>query len=206
MILAPQDNVVRDFRMVYISSDVTKIIMLLVVGISVGLGNFAAAFAIAIDGVHSLTRRRMILVFGAFETGMPILGLIIGQVLANKIGDRANLIGAGLLGLTGLYLVLSSLKRRDEKEVKQAASNGWSKLLVVGLALSVDNLIVGFSLGVYRVPIVLAAVTIGVVSVLLSLIGLEMGKRFSVKFDEYSEILSGLILILVAIAIGLKIL
>ncbi len=184
----------------------TKIITLLLVGMSVGLSNFAASFAIAIDSKQKLTRRRMALVFGVFETGMPIVGLLIGRVLAKAIGGKANIIGGGLLGLTGLYLFLNSLKNRDELEVEKTAFSNWKTMVLSGLALSVDNLIVSFSLGVFKIPIILAALVIGGVSVLLSLIGLELGKRLSVKFDKYSASLSGLFLLFIAIAIWFKIL
>ena len=51
------------------------------------------------------------------------------------------------------------------------------QLLVTGIALSIDNLAIGFALGAYHVNLAAAAVIIGAVSVTLSLIGLELGDR-----------------------------
>ena len=182
-----------------------QIITLLLVGLSVGLGNFAASVAIGLGGVNKSLRLRIALIFGLFETGMPLIGLVIGQGLASKLGGNANIIGGALLGLTGIYLIVGGLHKADEDKVKQA-SGGWSKLLAAGLSLSIDNLIIGFGLGTHHQSLWLAALVIGTTSVILALLGLELGSRLSSKVEQYSELLSGAILILVGIALALKLL
>jgi putative Mn2+ efflux pump MntP len=79
------------------------------------------------------------------------------------------------------------------------------QLLVSGAALSVDNLVVGFALGTYHVPFVLAALVIAVTSVAMSLAGLEIGDRIGSRFEHNTEMLGGIVLIAVgtAIAIGI---
>jgi putative Mn2+ efflux pump MntP len=184
---------------------VSGIITLILVGLSVGLGNFAASVAIGLGGVSKSLRLRIAFVFGVFETGMPIVGLLIGQQVASKLGGNANFIGGALLGLAGLYFVIGSLRKTDDRKVVQA-SKGWGKLLITGLSLSIDNLIVGFGLGTRHQSLLLAVGVIGITSIALSLLGLELGKRLNSKVEEYSELLSGLILILVGILIGFKVL
>lgn len=183
----------------------TELLTLLLVGLSVGLGNFAVSVAIGLDGVSRSLRLRLAFIFGLFETGMPIVGLVLGQQVASALGGNANLIGGALLGLTGVYLTLKALRKTDKKKIEHV-SNKWGKLLITGLSLSIDNLIVGFGLGTRHQSLLLAAVVIGVTSVGLSLIGLEIGSRLSSKVEEYSEIISGLILVAVGILVGLKVL
>ena len=180
-----------------------KLLALLLVGLSVGLSNFAASIAIGLSGISKSLRIKIALVFGLFETGMPILGLVLGQQIADKLGGHANLIGGGLLGLTGAYIIITALRQNGEDEVKvEPGSTG--RLLLTGLSLSIDNLIVGFSLGTRHLSLPLAAAVIGITSVTLSLAGLELGRRLGVKVEEYSELLAGGILILVGLAIGLS--
>ena len=181
-----------------------NILTLILLGFSVGLGNFAAAIAIGLSGVDKKIRTRIAIVFGLFETIMPIFGLLIGERLAHVFGDHANLIGGVLLIFVGLYELYGTLKKEDDKEVK-ASTGSWTKLILAGLALSVDNLIIGFSLGTYHVSILLATVIIGATSVIMSLIGLELGNKLSSKAEEYSELVSGIILIVVGILISLKV-
>jgi manganese efflux pump family protein len=81
---------------------------------------------------------------------------------------------------------------------------GTAKLLTTGLALSIDNLVVGFALGTYHVSLAVAAALIAAVSVTLSLVGLELGGRLGEHLGQRTELLGGAILIAVggAIAIG----
>jgi hypothetical protein len=76
------------------------------------------------------------------------------------------------------------------------------RLLVTGVALSIDNLAVGFALGTYHVSLVLAVVVIGAVSVILSLIGLELGDRLGARAGDSGELLGGIVLIGVGIAVA----
>ena len=181
------------------------LLTLMLVGLSVGLGNFAASVAIGLGGVTKELRLRIAIIFGLFETVMPIIGLIIGQNIAHKLGGNANVIGGVLLCITGLYFVIGGLRKTDDKKVNQA-TNGWGKLLFAGLSLSIDNLIIGFGLGTHHQPLLLAAVIIGATSVGLALLGLEIGGRLSHKVEEYAEVLSGLILIAVGLLIWSRVL
>lgn len=176
----------------------------MLVALSLGLSNFAASIGIGISGVDARTRWRVGLVFGLFEAGMPIVGLLLGRGLAGALGGATRWIGAGLLIATGLWAVVQSLRGRGQDGDDQQAVTGQStgRLLVTGAALSVDNLAVGFALGSYHVSLAAAAVIIGAVSVGLSLIGLELGSRLGAKTGENGELLGGAVLIGVGIALA----
>ena len=159
-------------------------VALLLVAVALGLSNFAASVGIGISGTSARTRLRIGIVFGLFETGMPILGLLLGHGLADTLGHAAHWTGAVLLIITGLYSVLQAARGREEHGGPDpAAVTGLTtgRLLITGLALSIDNLAVGFALGSYRVSLVMAVVVIGAVSVTLSLLGLELGDRLGAR-------------------------
>ena len=143
---------------------------LLLVAVSLGLSNFAAAIAIGVSGVDARTRLRVGVVFGLFETGMPLLGLLLGHGLAGALGHAARWIGAALLIATRLYALIQAFRHRGG-DTTSTASQGLGKLLVSGLALSIDDLAVGFALGAYDVALLTAAVLIGAVSVTMALAG-----------------------------------
>jgi manganese efflux pump family protein len=176
---------------------------LLLVSVSVGLSNFAGAIGIGLSGIDGRTRLRVGLAFGLFEALMPIVGLLIGQAVAGYLGHMAKYIGGGILVATGAYTIWQG--RRAETEQRAPAANIHS-LLVTAMALSIDNLVVGFALAIYRIPIVLAAVTMGVVSVALSLVGLELGHRLGSHVGSWSEEIGGAVLIGVGVAIALGVL
>jgi putative Mn2+ efflux pump MntP len=178
---------------------------LLLVALSLGLSNFAAAVGIGVSGIDARTRWRVGVIFGLFETAMPIVGLLLGRSLASSLGHAAHWIGAALLMATGLYAIVQAIRRphryRDQDQAAPAGQRT-GRLLVTGAALSIDNLAVGFALGTFHVSLVLAAVIIGAVSVTLSLIGLELGSRIGSKTGERGELLGGLVLIGVGAAIA----
>jgi putative Mn2+ efflux pump MntP len=177
---------------------------ILLVSLSLGLNNFAATIAIGLSGVDTKTRIKTAIAFGLFEAGMPIIGLLISQRLASSIGDLGRYIGAGLLILTGAYTIWQSVKGNEIQVTQPEVPRLQFKyLLLTGFVLSIDNLVVGFALSLYRVPIFLAALIIAVVSVTMSLLGLELGQRLGEKFEKWSEVIGGVILILVGLALGL---
>src|SRR5208282_5841327 len=125
---------------------------LLLVAVSLGLSNFAAAIGIGVSGVDARTRLRVGLVFGLFEAAMPLLGLLLGHGLAHTLGHAARWIGAVLLIATGMYGLIQAF-RHDVSQTSDMATQGLGKLLISGLALSIDNLAVGFALGAYHVAL-----------------------------------------------------
>ena len=178
---------------------------LLLVAFSVGLSNFAAAIGIGVAGVDAGTRLRVGLIFGIFEAGMPILGLLLGQSVAHALGGAAHWTGAALLIATGGYTVLHAVRsqaRDQQQPAAEADQPRTGRLVVTGIALSIDNLVIGFALGAYHVNLAAAAVIIGAVSVTLSLAGLELGDRLGTKVGERGELIGGLVLIAVGIAIA----
>lgn len=171
------------------------VLALLLVSVSLGLSNFAAAIGIGVSGTDARTRLRVGVVFGIFEAGMPVLGLLAGHGLSGVLGQATRWIGAGLLIATGGYALL---QRAPDRQPAAAAG----RLVVTGLALSIDNVAVGFALGTYHVAVPLAAAIIGAVSITLSLAGLELGARIGARAGQRGETLGGLILIAVGAAIA----
>jgi manganese efflux pump family protein len=170
----------------------------LIVAVSVGLSNFAASIGIGTSGVDARTRLRVGLVFGLFESGMPLVGLLIGDQLADQVGHAGRWAGAATLAAIGIYSIIASLRRKGRAPIPA----GGLRLLLAGLALSLDNLVIGFALGTYQAPIVVSAVVIGAVSVALSLIGLEIGARLARWAGPRAELASGVILVSVGAAMA----
>jgi putative Mn2+ efflux pump MntP len=182
------------------------VLALLLVALSLGLSNFAASIGIGVSGADARTRLRVGLVFGLFETAMPLLGLLLGRGLAHAIGPATRWTGAGLLIATGGYAVLQALRSHASQHPQGAAGQRTGRLLVAGLALSIDNLAIGFALGIYHVNVAVTAIIIGAVSVTMSLIGLELGSRIGTRTGERGELLGGLVLVAVGIAIAVGVL
>jgi manganese efflux pump family protein len=189
----------------HIVTPVSVLIGLLLVSVSVGLSNFAGAIGIGLSGINARTRIQVGIAFGFFEALMPLVGLILGQAVAGYIGhELAGYVAGGILVLTGVYTILQARQVKSEDRVPRKLQT--HRLIITALALSIDNLAVGFALGGLGVQILLAAATIGVISVAMSLAGLELGHRLGRRVEEWSEEIGGAVLILVGVAIATGIL
>jgi putative Mn2+ efflux pump MntP len=171
---------------------------IVLVAVALGLSNFAAAIGIGLSGVDGRLRIRIAIIFGSFEAAMPLLGLLVGHRIAESLGPEAPHLGGGLLIATGLYTFVQA--RRGASDVAGSTSSG--NLVLTGAALSIDNLVVGFALGAYKVPVIEAAIVIAVVSVGMSLVGLEIGRRLGRSVEQWSAELGGAVLVLVGIFIA----
>jgi manganese efflux pump family protein len=174
---------------------------LILVAVSLGLSNFAVAIGIGISGCSARTRLKVGVIFGLFETGMPIAGLALGHGLAQALGHSARWISACLLITTGAWAVAQAV-RGDRQAAPAPDGQRSGRLVITGLAISVDNLAVGFALGAFHVNLAVAAVTIGGISVALSLIGLELGTQIGARAGQRGELVSGLVLMAVGAAIA----
>jgi manganese efflux pump family protein len=178
---------------------------LLLVAVSVGLGNFAAAVSLGTGGVDARVRLRVGLIFGAFEAGMPVIGLLVGDHVAGQFGQATQWVGGALLATVGLYGMVTSRRASAAGPGDARPGQRGVRLLLSGLALSLDNLVAGFAIGTAQVSIVAGALVIGGVSAALSLAGLELGAWLGARAGHRSAQLGNLILIAVgaAVAFGL---
>ncbi len=189
---------------------------LLLLAAALGLDNFAAALGIGVGGVDGSTRVRVAVVFGLFEAGMPVLGLLLGHGLADSLGQVARWLGGAVLiafGAVGLIQARRAAWREAGQEKgtppgllagpgEQERPRRIGRMLIGGLVLSGDNLAAGFALGAYHTNLIVAAAVFGVVSVAMSLVGLELGARIGAAAGERSELIACTLLIVVGIIIA----
>jgi len=187
------------------------VLALLLLAVALGLSNLAASIGIGVGGVRGGTRVRIAVVFGLFEAGMPVLGLLLGHGVADTLGQAARWLGGAVLIAFGVVgLVHARRAAGPDEEAGPAEGIGgqpigrqplW-RLLLAGLVLSGDNLAAGFALGAYHTNLALAAAVFGVVSVGMSLVGLELGARIGAAAGKRSELVACALLIVVGAVIA----
>jgi putative Mn2+ efflux pump MntP len=165
-------------------------VALLVVAVALGLNNFGAAIAIGVSGVDRRTEIKVATVFGLCDVVMPATGMLIGTGLAGPLGAAARWAGAGILFATAIWGLIEALRGGDDAP---QAWHGW-RLLVSGAALSLDDLAVGLALGTVRYSIVLAVALFGLMSFVMSIIGLRLGGKLGTATGEHGEIVGAIVL------------
>jgi putative Mn2+ efflux pump MntP len=176
---------------------VAKLIALVV---PLGLDSFAVAAALGMAGTTPATRLRVSLLFTGFESAMPLIGLALGAPLGRIIGGTADYIAVAVLFAFGLYTLLGSEEREAETISRLARVRGPGALLL-GLSISLDELAIGFTLGLLRLPVGLVIALIAVQTFTVTQLGLRLGHRLSQRVREASERIAGAALTVLAIVL-----
>ena len=139
------------------------------------------------------------LYFGGFQALMPVLGWLLGRQFESLIKSVDHWIAFVLLALIGANMIRESLKKDDEN-----VNGSFSPrvMLPLAVATSIDALAVGVTFAFLNVNIVIAALTIGVITFGFSAAGVKIGNVFGAKYKSKAELAGGIALIV----IGTKIL
>jgi len=160
------------------------------------LDTFAVAAALGMTRPTGAQRIRFSLLFAVFEGGMPMIGLVVGAGIGRVIGDWSEYVAiAALVGL-GAYMLWA--RDDDEERVQKLAASRGPAVIALGLSVSLDELAIGFSLGLLNVPIVPAIVLIAAQAFVVSQVGFALGGRISEATREGAERLAGAVLIVIA--------
>ncbi|MGW2354421.1 manganese efflux pump MntP [Actinacidiphila glaucinigra] len=171
---------------------------ILVLGFVLSLDNFRVSIALGTVPFGLRRAVQVALTFGLWDAVMPLVGLLIGRRLGESVGDVADLVGAAALGGYGLYLVVSALRNREPEEL----DHPWA-LFGIPLTLSLDNLFAGASLGLLGLSPWFSAAVFGIVTAAMSLVGLQLGRATARLIRIRSDLLSGVTLIIAAVALPL---
>jgi putative Mn2+ efflux pump MntP len=175
--------------------------------IALGLAMDAVAVAIASGLSVSKLRFRdafkMAAVFGAFQAIMPLLGYLLASWItassAAWLKDYDHWITFVLLGGIGIKMILDARTAADEKVHSPFRIN---KLIVLGIATSLDAFAVGVTFSLMEAGLAATVIIIGAITFLLCLPAVWFGARLGKIYAKRAEILGGVVLI----AIGCKIL
>jgi putative Mn2+ efflux pump MntP len=168
--------------------------------VPLGLDTFAVAAALGTLGTTPATRWRVSFLFTGFEAAMPLIGLALGAPLGHAIGESADYIAVGVLLAFGLYTLLGA-DDRDQRRVAELAQARGPGALLLGLSISLDELAIGFTLGLLRLPAALVIALIALQAFIVTQLGLRLGKRLSEHFREAAERLAGIALTTLAIVL-----
>lgn len=145
------------------------------------------------------SRLRLAYHFGLFQFLMPIIGWYVGSTIAQFITAIDHWIAFGLLAFVGGRMVRAGLDP-DAESYRRDPSRGMM-LVMLSVATSLDALAIGLSLALLNVSIWYPTTVIGVVTAILSFIGLQLGSRLGEKFGKRMEIVGGVVLILIGLRI-----
>ena len=171
----------------------------------IGIGLAMDAFAVSICKGLSMKKidwKKAIIIalyFGIFQALMPVLGYFLGSAFSSFVQSVDHWIAFILLAIIGGNMIKDSTddeveKRNDNVDVKT--------MLLLAIATSIDALAVGVTFAFFEVNLLFSITIIGIITFILSFLGVIIGNKFGDRFQNRAELAGGIILII----IGLKIL
>jgi putative Mn2+ efflux pump MntP len=161
-----------------------------------GLDSFGVAAAVGAGGMLTRAGRwRVSALFVIFEAGMPLIGLGVGTPLARAVGDVADYLAAAAVVVVGAWMLMHGDGDDEEEKAGRLVTAHGVALLGLGLSISVDELAIGFSVGLAHLPVVPVIIAIGVQAFVAVQLGVRLGTRVGERLREAAERIAGAALI-----------
>ena len=172
---------------------------LLLIAIGLGFDAFSVALGVGGRWADARSRFRLCFHFGLFQFLMPIIGWRAGSRLLPLIGSWDHWVVFGILMAIALKMLIESFRGDDAAEqARTDPTKGWA-LVGLSIAVSIDALGVGVTLGKLDAGQVLYAVFVGVTASAMSLIGMLLAHRATKRWGAWAERAGACILAIVAI-------
>lgn len=177
--------------------------------ILLGVGLAMDAFSVSVaNGLHEPKMKKskaigIAAMFAFFQALMPMLGWVCIKTVVDcfKIFERfIPWIALILLVFIGGKMIIEAVKKKDDSA--ETPKVGLWGLVVQGIATSIDALSVGFTIAEYNwIMAFVCSLIIAIVTFIICIIGVYIGKTFGMKFSNKAEIAGGVILILIGLEI-----
>ncbi|MBO4245329.1 MAG: manganese efflux pump [Bacilli bacterium] len=174
-----------------------------IIGISLGLAMDAFAASVCKGlSIKKIDWKKIIIIvlyFSVFQALMPVLGYFFGTTFSSFVEKVDHYIVFILLLIIGGKMIYDAILNKKDKK-----SDGinFKEMFLLAIATSIDALAVGVTFAFLEINLLLAITIIGIITFILSGIGVVIGNKFGGKYQNKAKLAGGIILIL----IGLKIL
>lgn len=182
------------------------IIELLLISVGLAMDAFAVSVCkgLNMSKINYKNAGIIALFFGAFQGFMPLIGYFLGTRFQRYIQSIDHWIAFGLLVFIGGQMIFEVFKGEEEALDEDGDKLQLKQLFILAIATSIDALAVGITFALLDggVGIITSVLMIGIVTFIISFMGVIIGNRFGNKYESKAQLAGGIILVL----IGLKIL
>ena len=165
---------------------------------ALGLDTLATSVALGARRVDGALR--IAAAFMLAEALLPLVGLALGSVVGKALGEWASLAGGAALIGVAIWAIREDPDDDDDADDDDEGDRpprpglrGWP-LVVAALGVGMDELAVGFSIGLVGVPVALTVSLIAAQALGVTFLGLWLGRRMAHGLGEWAERLSAAVL------------
>lgn len=142
------------------------------------------------------------LIFGIIEAITPLIGWGLGLFASQYIMQWSHWVAFVLLFILGTRMIVGGLKDKPDNYLATTTRHSFWILAATAIGTSLDALAIGVGLALLEVNIIQTALFIGMATLLMSTLGIMVGRFIGPLLGKWAEVLGGVIMI----AIGLNIL
>ena len=176
-------------------------IIFLAIALSIDAGAVSFSQGLIICKNKSKNAFLLAIFTGFFQFLMPILGFIFASLIYAYVENFCSIIAFAIFFVMGVKFIYDALKKDLNNDTPEICCLSLKCLLMFALATSIDALAAGVNFRFLDTPLFFASLIIGITTFLISLFCFWAGHLFKKFPSKYLEILSGLILIALAIKI-----
>lgn len=135
------------------------------------------------------------LIFGAIETLTPLIGWGLGMLASQFVLEWNHWIAVVLLVFLGGRMVIEGFRGNSDEDDEPQHRHGFWLLVTTAIATSLDAMAVGVGLAFLQVNIIATALAIGCATLIMSTLGMMVGRFIGPLLGKRAEILGGIVLI-----------
>jgi len=178
---------------------------ILLTGFALAMDAFAVSVTkgMTLRKITSFISFKIAFFFGLFQGLMPFIGWFVGIRFQLYIKAVDHWIALFLLSFIGLKMIFEAYEDSNNPEITVTCDDELDnrELIILSIATSIDALAVGISFAFLNVHIIPLCLSIGLITFVLCFLGVMIGKFLGPVFKNYSQIIGGIILILIGINI-----
>lgn len=174
-----------------------------IIGIGLAMDAFAVSVCkgLAMKKIKIKNMLKIGLYFGFFQAMMPVIGYFMGIQFQGKVERFDHWIAFVLLGIIGLNMIREVLANDEEI---QNDNLSFKEMIILAIATSIDALTIGITFAFLEINIWISVAIIGIVTFILSVIGVKIGNVFGARYEKISKVIGGIILITMGVKILLE--
>ena len=182
----------------------------ILLGVGLAMDAFSVSLANGLNEPEMKVERMSLIagVYAFFQFIMPLTGWALVHTVAEKFKAFEKFIpwiALILLLYIGGKMLYEGIKKKSLEEEENFKGLTFITLIIQGIATSIDALSVGFTISEYTFLYALtASLIIALVTFIICIAGLSIGKKAGTKLSGKASVLGGLILIFIGIEIFVK--
>ncbi len=175
---------------------------LLSLGLTLSLDNFRSSLILGGLKPTFLQSVKTSAIFGLWDGVAPMIGILIGHFLSDKISGTADTVALIGLGGYGIFLIARAIISPERADPNLT----WARR-GLPLPLSVDNVAAGTALGLAGYSPWLAPILFGLITFLMSVAGHQIGRTVAHFIDFIprinTDLLTGIAFVAIALLMAL---